>query len=57
MSHRPGPHRSLGRSLAAWWQATPLTAVFVVFFLIPLALVLMVSFWDFNEYELLPASR
>ena len=26
----------------------PLTAVFVLFFLIPLALVLMVSFWDFN---------
>ena len=23
-------------------------------FLVPLALVLMVSFWDFNEYELLP---
>ncbi len=32
----------------------PLTAVFVLFFLIPLALILMVSFWDFNEYELLP---
>jgi len=27
---------------------------FVVFFLVPLGLVLMVSFWDFNEYELLP---
>ena len=38
----------------AWWQAAPLTAVFVVFFLIPLGLVLMVSFWDFNDYELLP---
>lgn len=43
-----------GRSMAAWWQATPLTLVFVVFFLIPLALILMVSFWDFNEYALLP---
>ncbi len=43
-----------GRTLAAWWQATPLTVVFVLFFLIPLALILMVSFWDFNEYELLP---
>ncbi|MFC5522962.1 ABC transporter permease [Polaromonas jejuensis] len=42
------------RALAAWWQAMPLTAVFVLFFLIPLALILMVSFWDFNEYELLP---
>lgn len=43
-----------GRSLAAWWQAAPLGAVFVLFFLVPLALILMVSFWDFNEYELLP---
>jgi putative spermidine/putrescine transport system permease protein len=43
-----------GRTLAPWWQATPLAAVFVLFFLIPLALIVMVSFWDFNEYELLP---
>ena len=28
--------------------------VFVFFFLTPLALILMVSFWNFNEYELLP---
>lgn len=38
-----------------WWQAAPLTLVFALFFVVPLALVLMVSFWDFNEYELLPA--
>jgi len=42
------------RPMAAWWQALPLTAVFVLFFIVPLALILMVSFWDFNEYELLP---
>ncbi|CAG2146682.1 ABC transporter permease [Ralstonia mannitolilytica] len=35
-------------------QALPFAAVFVVFFLIPLGLVAMVSFWDFNEYALLP---
>ncbi len=29
-------------------------AVFLLFFLIPLALILMVSFWDFNQYEMLP---
>ncbi|PZO14182.1 MAG: ABC transporter permease [Burkholderiales bacterium] len=46
---------SPGQALAAWWQALPLTAVFVLFFLVPLALIGMVSFWDFNEYELLPA--
>ena len=50
-----GPAKAPGRSLGAWWQALPLSAVFVLFFLIPLALILMVSFWDFNEYELLPA--
>ena len=41
-------------AVKAWWQAAPFTAVFVVFFLIPLALVLMVSLWSFNEYELIP---
>jgi putative spermidine/putrescine transport system permease protein len=46
---------SPNRTLHAWWQAGPFTLVFALFFLIPLALVLMVSFWDFNEYELLPA--
>ena len=43
-----------GRGIAAWWQAAPFTLVFALFFLIPLALIVMVSFWDFNEYELLP---
>jgi len=43
-----------GKGLAAWWQALPLTAVFALFFLLPLALVLMVSFWDYNQYEMLP---
>jgi putative spermidine/putrescine transport system permease protein len=43
------------RSIAAWLQALPFAAVFAFFFLIPLALIAMVSFWDFNEYELLPA--
>jgi len=59
MSAAPSPSLPVstpapGRSIAAWWQATPLTAVFVLFFLIPLALILMVSFWDFNQYEMLP---
>jgi putative spermidine/putrescine transport system permease protein len=46
---------SPNRTVSAGWQATPYTLVFVLFFLIPLGLVLMVSFWDFNEYELIPA--
>ncbi|ROZ64949.1 ABC transporter permease [Ramlibacter sp. WS9] len=47
------PHRSI----PAWLQAGPFAAVFVLFFLVPLALTLMVSFWGFNEYELLPGFR
>lgn len=50
---RPRALRS-GRALAAWWQALPLAAVFAVFFIVPLALVLMVSFWDYDQYQLLP---
>ena len=43
------------RTVRAWWQAGPFAAVFVLFFLAPLALVLAVSFWNFNEYQLIPA--
>lgn len=37
-----------------WWQAGPFAAVFGLFFLVPLALTLAVSFWHFNDYELIP---
>jgi len=47
-------HQPPGRSLGAWWQAAPLAVVFGLFFLVPLALILMVSFWDYNQYELMP---
>src|SRR6218665_3772661 len=43
-----------GRRIAPWWQAAPFALVFLLFFLLPLALIVMVSFWDFNEYDLLP---
>lgn len=36
-------------------QAAPLGAVFLLFFVIPLGLTLVVSFWDYNEYEIIPA--
>jgi len=45
---------SLNASVKPWWQAAPFAAVFAVFFLVPLALTFAVSFWNFNEYELLP---
>jgi putative spermidine/putrescine transport system permease protein len=28
--------------------------VFTIFFIVPLAFVVMVSFWDYNEYEMIP---
>ncbi len=43
------------RVVRAWWQAAPFALVFLLFFLIPLALIAMVSLWNFNEYELIPA--
>ncbi len=41
--------------LPAWVQAGPFALVFLFFFIVPLVLIVAVSFWDFNEYELLPA--
>ncbi len=48
-----GPTTS--RGLPAWAQATPLALVFAVFFIVPLALVVLVSFWDYNDYEIVPS--
>ncbi len=41
--------------LVAWAQAAPLAAVFAVFFVVPLLLIVMVSFWQATDYELIPA--
>lgn len=43
------------RTLVAQLQAAPLALVFALFFLVPLVLTLVVSFWDYNEYEIIPA--
>ncbi len=42
------------RTLAPYLQAAPLALVFLLFFLVPLALTVIVSFWDYNEYEIIP---
>jgi putative spermidine/putrescine transport system permease protein len=49
------PSSLMSRGIPAWLQVAPFTAVFVVFFLVPLGLTVMVSFWDYNEYQILPA--
>jgi putative spermidine/putrescine transport system permease protein len=43
------------KSFVAWLQAAPMMLVFSLFFLLPLAFVTIVSAWDYNEYEMIPA--
>lgn len=43
------------RRTSAWLQATPLTLTFALFFILPLVITLIVSFWDYNEYQIIPA--
>ncbi len=42
-------------SSAPYLQAAPLAAVFALFFVVPLVLTLIVSFWDYTDYEIIPA--
>ncbi len=51
----PANATSSVRTIRAWWQAAPFALVFLLFFIVPLALIAMVSLWNFNEYELIPA--
>jgi putative spermidine/putrescine transport system permease protein len=48
--------RGRGRpaGIAAFLQALPFAAVFAVFFVVPLLLTVMVSFWDYSAYALIP---
>jgi putative spermidine/putrescine transport system permease protein len=38
----------------AWAQALPLALVFLLFFIVPLVLTAIVSFWNYNEYQIIP---
>lgn len=40
--------------LIAWLQAGPMMLVFALFFLLPLAFVVIVSVWDYNEFAMIP---
>ncbi|WP_076507546.1 ABC transporter permease [Pseudacidovorax sp. RU35E] len=50
--HAPAPMEG---GVKPWWQAAPFALVFLLFVVVPLVLIGMVSLWDFNEYELIPA--
>ena len=43
------------KGLPASVQAAPFAFVFLAFFIVPLALVVIVSFWDYNDYQILPS--
>jgi len=41
-------------SRLSWLQALPLALVFLLFLVIPLILTVVVSFWDYTEYSIIP---
>ena len=45
---------SIRRSLTPYLLALPYSLVFILFLLVPLALVLIVSFWVYTEYSIIP---
>ncbi len=48
--------RNLDRfGVPGWLQALPFGLVFAAFFIVPLILVVIVSFWDYNDYQMMPA--
>jgi putative spermidine/putrescine transport system permease protein len=40
---------------AVHWQALPMAVVFFIFFVLPLVVTLIVSFWKYNQYSIIPA--
>lgn len=44
----------MNSSRLSWLQALPLALVFLLFLVIPLILTVIVSFWDYTEYSIIP---
>ena len=38
-----------------WLLASPLVAVLALFLILPIATIVVVSFWDYNEFNFFPA--
>lgn len=38
----------------AYWQAAPFALLFLLFFIVPLVLTVLVSFWTYDEYQITP---
>ena len=41
------------RNLTPYLQALPISAIFVAFFVLPLCLVVVISFFDYQTYDIL----
>lgn len=46
---------AFSKTSTPYWQALPFALVFLLFFVLPLGLIVMVSFWDYNGYQIIPA--
>jgi putative spermidine/putrescine transport system permease protein len=44
-----------GAAIMPYLQATPMAVVFLVFFVLPLAATIVVSFWQYTQYSIEPA--
>ncbi|HBA34963.1 MAG TPA: ABC transporter permease [Gammaproteobacteria bacterium] len=42
------------RTFRSYWQVAPLSLVLLCFLVFPILTIVIVSFWDFNAYQLLP---
>ena len=40
---------------SSYWQAAPMALIFLLFFILPLVVTLIVSFWNYTEYSIEPA--
>ena len=47
--------RRTGAAFAPYLQAAPMATVFALFFLLPLAATVVVSFWEYTQYSIEPA--
>ena len=42
------------KNIHSYWQALPLTLVLCLFLVFPIVVIGIVSFWDYNEYSIIP---
>lgn len=50
----PGAAHRFLTAASAYWQVGPLVLVLAVFLLVPILTIIVVSFWSFDEYQIIP---